>query len=129
MTGNIGLELSQFSPFIQDGSFEMKNNVVATMITLTICASFPVIAVSAQTNPNVAPDAVTQKMWPGAEYKIPGRIEGNTGFISESEAPKKSNKKYPAWFRGMVRMESPTRMHYIGIRNLLVLKLTILPRV
>lgn len=61
MTGNIGLELSQFSPFIQDGSFEMKNNVVATMITLTICASFPVIAVSAQTNPDVAPDAVTQK--------------------------------------------------------------------
>lgn len=107
----------------------MKNNVVATMITLTICASFPVIAVSAQTNPDVAPDAVTQKMWPGAEYKIPGRIEGNTGFISESEAPKKQTRNIRLGSVGMVRMESPIRMHYIGIRNLLVLKLTILPRV
>lgn len=80
MTGNIGLELSQFSPFIQDGSFEMKNNVVATMITLTICVSFPVIAVSAQTNPDVAPDAVTQKMWPGAEYKDSRPYRGKHGF-------------------------------------------------
>lgn len=51
-------------------------------------------------DPFTAPDAKTMKTWPKAQYKVPGRLEGTTGFIHEDEAPKKSNKSYPAWFRG-----------------------------
>ncbi len=69
-----------------------------TLVVLSLVAAGIVYA--ANSNPAVAPDEKTAKTYPGAEYIVPGRTEGQTGFISESEAPKKSNKKYPAWFRG-----------------------------
>ena len=74
----------------------MTRKLLAVALSLAVCT----VAQAAAKDPAIAPDANTQKVYPGAEYIVPGRLEGTTGFISESEAPKKSNKKYPAWFRG-----------------------------
>lgn len=73
------------------------------MRKMLILASLPIVSYcvwAANIPEEISPDSATAKIYPKAEYKVPGRLEGQTGFISESEAPKKSNKKYPAWFRG-----------------------------
>lgn len=70
------------------------------IIPLSLFLGMGASVFAAQTDPAIAPDTETKSLYPDAEYKVPGRVEGMTGFISEDEAPKKSNKKYPAWFRG-----------------------------
>lgn len=66
-----------------------------------VSAVLVALAVSVQARDvSTTPDAKTTATWPGAEYPVPGRIDGTTAFIHEDEAPHKANKKYPSWFRG-----------------------------
>lgn len=76
----------------------MNRSVLSLLLASALTLSVNCFAAS--NNPDVAPDEETLKTYPGAEYIVTKRIEGQTGFISESDAPKKANKKYPAWFRG-----------------------------
>lgn len=72
-----------------------------TVLALAVSATFLGLGASANAkDPSATPDAKTKAAYPGAEYPVPGRVEGTTAFIHEDEAPRKSNKKYPPWFRG-----------------------------
>ena len=73
----------------------LASAAIAVAATVVGCSSSPV-----SKYPELPIDAQTAKMYPGTDYPVVGRMEGTTGFISEADCPKKSNKKYPAWFRG-----------------------------
>jgi len=76
----------------------MKTKASLAVLASAVLMAF---ALPAQAkDPSAMPDAKTKATWPGAEYPVPGRVEGTTAFIHEDEAPRKSNKKYPPWFRG-----------------------------